>query len=158
MAKEWTRQIRIYLSEDFAKAARKDLNSKEIKPLMDALKKHNATIKCQFDAFAGYVEEAENAISKVAGTDLEAKTRETYFLYQWTKDTIENPTKKAKYLKEYTIYVDGAATYDADVANKIESDIQSLVDGVNITGLRNRDSNPKNNPQMPKRYIKAPKQ
>jgi len=152
--KEWTRQIRIYLSDAFAAVARENPYAPEMKPLNDVLKKHDAVLKSQFDAFAGYVREAETAIAKVAGTDREEAVRRQYFLHQWTKDTIENPVKKAKYQKEFTVYVKGQETYPAEIANKIEADLQNLVDGENITGLRNRDSNPANNPQMPARYRK----
>lgn len=152
--KEWTRQVRIYLSDEFASVARNTPDAPELKPLMDVLEKYDATLKCQFDAFAGYVREAETAIAKVAGTDMEATVRGRYFLYEWTKDTIENPVKQAKYQKEFTVYVEGRETYEADVANKIEADINKLVDDKNITGVRNRDSNPANNPQMPKRFRK----
>ncbi|MCP3710852.1 hypothetical protein M3I54_28410 [Paraburkholderia sp. CNPSo 3274] len=59
------------------------------------LREYNAALKCQFDAFADYVKEAE-----CAGLD-------RYPLYQWTKDTIVNPGKKAKYLKSFAVYVRG---------------------------------------------------
>lgn len=152
MEQEWTRQVRIYLSEEFAEAARKNPSDEKLKPLMDVLEKHDATLKCQFDAFAGYVHEAEQAIDSVKGTPQEAAMRQRYFLYEWTKDTIENPVKKEKYSKEFTVYVKGRETYEAATANAIEADINKLVDGENITRVRNRDSNPANNPQMPKKY------
>lgn len=152
--KQWTRQVRIYLSDEFANVARNNPDAPELKPLNDVLEKYDATLKCQFDAFAGYVNEAETAIAKVAGTDLEDAVRGQYFLYEWTKDTIENPVKQAKYQKEFTVYVQDQAVYDADIANKIEADINALVDDKTITGVRNRDSNPANNPQMPKRFRK----
>lgn len=154
MSEEWTRQVRIYLGDEFAKAARKSTDAEELKPLMDILEKHDATLKCQFDAFAGYVYEAEDAIAKVAGTDMEEAVRSQYFLYEWTKDTIENPVKQEKYQKEFTVYVKGQETYDAEVANAVAADIEKLVDDKNITRVRNRDSNPANNPQMPPRFRK----
>jgi len=154
MNKEWTRQIRIYLSEEFSKVARNAPNSSEIKSLQNVLKKYDASIKCQYDAFAGYVDEAEKAISNVTGTAKEAAVRQQYFLYEWTKATIENPEKQAKYLKEFTVYVQGQETYDKDIADKLEAELMRLVDGSQITGVRNRDSNPVNNPQMPKKFRK----
>jgi hypothetical protein len=56
-------------------------------------------MKCQFDAFAEYVAEAEKRGTK------------NYPLYAWTKSTIENPEKRAKYLKSFTLYVDGNEVY-----------------------------------------------
>src|SRR5262245_3666425 len=52
-------------------------------------------MKCQFDAFADYVSEAEG------------KGIENFPLYDWTKRTIEDPVKKAKYTKSFALYVAG---------------------------------------------------
>ena len=102
----------------------------------------NATLKCQFDAFAGYVAEAER------------HGIEHYPLYHWTKATIENPAKKAKYLKSFTLYVDGNEVYAKDKADALEADLQPLVGGKLVTRLAKHDTNPANNPQPPARYRK----
>src|SRR5262249_57564205 len=59
MSKQWEYQLRIDLGDDFAEAAGRDPNDPAIKPLADILTRHHATMKCQFDAFADYVAEAE---------------------------------------------------------------------------------------------------
>ncbi len=82
MSSQWQYQVRIYLSDEFAEMARRDPGSPAIGPLRDILAKHHATMKCQFDAFADYVAEAEKH-----GT-------EEYPLYEWTKVTIENPAAR----------------------------------------------------------------
>ncbi len=97
-------------------------------------------MKCQFDAFADYVAEAEERGTK------------NYPLYAWTKATIENPEKKAKYLKSFTLYVDGNEVYAKPLADAIESDLQPLVGGKLITRLSKYDTNPANNPQAPAQY------
>ena len=51
-------------------------------------------LKCQFDAFAEYVAAAQE------------HGLENYPLYEWTKATIENPAKKEKYMKSFTVYVE----------------------------------------------------
>lgn len=102
MSNQWDYQVRVVLADEFAEVARQDPNDPAIKPLADILRKHHATMKCQFDAFADYVAEAEKH-----GT-------EDYPLYEWTKETIEDPTKKAKYLKSFTLYVDGKEVYSKD--------------------------------------------
>ena len=56
---KWDYQVRINLGEEFAEVARNDPDDLAIKPLTDILTKHRATMKCQFDAFAEYVAEAE---------------------------------------------------------------------------------------------------
>ncbi len=97
-------------------------------------------MKCQFDAFADYVAEAEKH-----GT-------EGYPLYEWTKATIENPAKKAKYLKSFTLYVDGNEVYAKESADVLESDLQPLVGGEMVTRMSKHDTNPANNPQLPESY------
>jgi hypothetical protein len=142
MSKQWEYQIRIYLGDEFAEAARRAPDSPALKPLTDILARHRATMKCQFDAFADYVAEAEKQ-----GTD-------TYPLYAWTKATIEDPAKKAKYIKSFTIYVDGNEVYAKEKADALKADLQPLVGGALITRMSKHDTNPANNPQVPERFRK----
>ncbi len=140
MSNQWQYQLRINLGDQFAELARRDPNDPEIEPLAVVLSKHGATMKCQFDAFADYVAEAEKH-----GT-------EGYPLYEWTKATIEDPAKKAKYLKSFTLCVDGNETYAKESADVLESELQPLVGGELITRMSKHDTNPANNPQPPERY------
>ena len=109
-------------------------------PLSDLLGRHNATLKCQYDAFAGYCAEAEQR-----GVD-------QYPLYAWTKATIEDPAKKAKYIKSFTIYVDGEEVYSKAKADALEADLRPMVGGAMVTAMAKHDTNPAHNPQPPKRY------
>jgi len=95
MTNDWLYQLRLTVSDALASSLRGDGVASAHPALHDALRQHGATLICQFDAFAGYVREAEQN-----GPD-------GYPLYQWTRATIENPEKKAKYLRSYTVYVDG---------------------------------------------------
>ena len=52
-------QLRLTLGEDFAQVARNDPEDPSISPLTDILSRHDAAMKCQFDAFADYVSEAK---------------------------------------------------------------------------------------------------
>ncbi len=140
MSNQWQYQIRIHLSDEFAEVARCDPDNPAIEPLTDILTKHHATMKCQFDAFADYVAEAEKH-----GT-------EEYPLYEWTKVTIENPAKKEKHVKSFTLYVDGNEVYAKEIADALESDLQPLVGGELITRISKHDTNPANNPQPPARF------
>ncbi|MCA6109739.1 hypothetical protein [Bradyrhizobium cenepequi] len=142
MDKQWEYQVRIYLGDELATMARRDPDNPTMKPLADILAKHHATMKCQFDAFADYVAEAEK------------RGAENYPLYAWTKATIENPEKQAKYLKSFTLYVDGNEVYAQPLADALESDLQPLVGGKLITRLSKHDTNPANNPQPPAQYRK----
>ncbi len=145
MNNHWQYQLRIDLGEEFAELARCDADNPAIEPLADILNKHHATMKCQFDAFGDYVAEAEkNGI-------------ENYPLYEWTKATIEDPAKKAKYLKSFTLNVEGKEVYTKDNADALESDLQPLVGGNLVTRLSMHDTNPANNPQPPARQPKRMK-
>ena len=82
MSNQWRYQLRIYLRDELAEIARGDPANPALRPLPTILAKHNATMKCQFDAFADYIAEAER--QGIGG----------YPLYEWTKATIEDPVKK----------------------------------------------------------------
>ena len=140
MSEEWQSQVRIDLAEKFAEIARRDPTDPALAPLPEILTRHRATMKSQYDAFAGYVAEAER------------EGIERYPLYHWTKATIENPAKKAKYQKSFTFYVDGDEVYAMDKADALEADLEPLVGGGLITRLAKHDTNPANNPQPPARY------
>ena len=142
MSDEWQYQVRVNLSDACAAAARQNPDDPAIRPLSDVLKRHDAALKCQYDAFAGYVAEAERR-----GT-------ENYPLYAWTKATIEDPVKEAKYIKSFTLYVGGDEVYAKQKADALEADLQPLVGGAIVTRLSKHDTNPANNPQPPKRYRK----
>lgn len=139
MSTQWEYQIRIYLGDELAAVARNDSNDPSLKPLAEILARHKAVLKCQFDAFADYVGAAEEHGS------------ENYPLYEWTKATIETPAKKAKYIKSFTLYVDGDEVYAKDKAEALEKDLRPLVDTGLIERMSKHDTNPANNPQPPAR-------
>jgi hypothetical protein len=143
MSEQWDYQLRINLTDELAETARRDPGNPALRPLRDLLARHRATMKCQFDAFADYVAEAEQR-----GT-------EGYPLHAWTKATIENPEKKAKYLKSFTLYVDGKGVYAKPLADALEAELTPLVGGKVITRLSKHDTNPANNPQPPPEYRKG---
>jgi hypothetical protein len=140
MTSQWKYQIRFDLN-DFATAesARRKLRDPALAPLMDILAKHRAAVKCQFDAFAEYVAAAEE------------HGVENYPLYEWTKATIENPAKKEKYMKSFTVYVEGREVYAKEIAEALEADLQPLISRGLITRISKYDTNPANNPQPPGR-------
>ena len=140
MSDEWQYQVRINLEDTRAETARQNPQDPSLTPLGDILVRHNAALKCQYDAFAGYCAEAE------------AQGIDKYPLYQWTKDTIEDPAKKAKYLKAFTLYVDGDQVYDKAKADPLEADLQPLAESGLLDKLTKHDTNPANNPQPPKKY------
>ncbi len=133
-------QIRIYLNDAFADLARRKPEDPALKPLAEVLARHNTSMKSVFDAFSDYVAEAEKH-----GAD-------KFPLYKWTKATIEDPVKKAKHAKVFTLYVNGDEVYAKDLAEALETDLQPLLGGEIVSRLTKHDTNPANNPQMPERF------
>jgi hypothetical protein len=136
MTEAWQYQVRVRLAPRFAEMARKEPSHTELAPIGALLAKHHAALKCQYDAFADYVAAAERE-----GT-------EHYPLYRWTRETIENPEKKAKYLEAFTLYVNGDEVYDKAIADALASDLEALASEA-IVDIRKLDTNPANNPQPP---------
>ena len=143
MSEQWKYQLRINLEDAFAETARHEPGDPALAPLPEILARHEARLKCQYDAFADYVAAAE-----ATGAD-------RYPLYEWTKATIENPVKEAKYKKSFTLYVNGDEVYEKERADALEKELKPLVGGGIITRLSKHDTNPANNPQPPKRYRKG---
>ncbi|ANY83183.1 hypothetical protein BB934_33920 (plasmid) [Microvirga ossetica] len=140
MSDQWQYQLRIYLADELAEVARRDFAAPALGPLPRVLEKHSATMKCQLDAFADYVAEAE------------AVGIEDYPLYAWTKATIEDPVKRVKHLRSFTLHIKGEAVYPVQEADALEADLQPVVDGTSILRISRHDTNPANNPQVPERY------
>ncbi|SAK68732.1 hypothetical protein AWB78_02611 [Caballeronia calidae] len=136
MTESWQYQVRIRLAPDYAALARRDPASEKLAPLNALLIRHNAQLQCQYDAFADYVAQAER------------DGIEHYPLYRWTRETIENPAKKARYLEAFTLYVNGDEVYDKALADALEADLQLLASEA-ITDIRKFDTNPAHNPQPP---------
>jgi hypothetical protein len=143
MTSQWKYQVRFDLNDStIAKSARSDLRHPALAPLLDILANHRAAVKCQYDAFVEYVDAAgEHGV-------------ENYPLYEWTKATIENPAKKEKYMKSFTLYVEGREVYAKEIADALEADLQPLTSSGLITRISKYDTNPANNPQPPERSRK----
>jgi len=133
---QWQYQVRFDVRDTATSEAIRQKTPK-LAQLFEVLARHRAVASCQFEAFSDYVSTAEQ------------EGIENYPLYAWTKATIENPSKKEKYLKSFTVYVDGQEVYDGEIADALESDLQSLPSGL-IVRVRKYDTNPANNPQPPK--------
>ncbi len=140
MGSELKYQIRLTLTPWAADAATEG-NDARLAPLFAVLAKHGATIKSQYHAFAEYVAEAER----------EGKTDSP--LYRWTRATIEDPAKKEKHLKSFTVYAMGQEVYAAAIADALEQDLRPMAGGDVVLRLARYDTNPANNPQAPKEYL-----
>ena len=133
-------QVRIDVTEDIAQEVRNKSYFKLNEYIDAILLKVDAELICQFDAFNNFVIECEK----------ENNTNNA--LYKWTKDTIENSLKKKKYLKSFTVYVNGEQLYNKKTADYLESEIKKLNEK-KILKISKYNSDPKNNPQPPKKYF-----
>ena len=133
-------QVRLDVTEDIAQEVRNKNYYKLNKYIEAILLKVDAELICQFDAFNNFVIECEK----------ENNTNNA--LYKWTKDTIENNLKKKKYLKSFTVYVNGQQLYEKKTADYLESEIKKLNEK-RILKISKYNSDPKNNPQPPKKYL-----
>lgn len=82
MSENWLYQIRFKLSPENAALIHSGKSLSFFDEIIGILERHNASAVCQYNAFAGYVAEAEKyGIAE-------------YPLYKWTKATIEDTEKK----------------------------------------------------------------
>src|ERR1700746_2608300 len=130
MGEEVKYQLRLTLSDPFAEVGRNHPDDPSIAPLTQLLSRHDAALKCQYDAFADYVKEAE------------ARGVEAYPLYAFTKKTVDDPVKKAKYTKSFTLYVNGDEVYERAKADALEVELKPLVGGPIVTQMFRYDTNP----------------
>jgi len=122
-------QIRLNVTDEFN-------DDDQLNNLLD---EYDASLMCQFDAFVFFVRECEN------------KKETDNPLYKWTKDTIENDEKKTKYKNIYSIYVNKQQVYKENKADSLIKGIKKL--NLNtIKSVDKFDTQPKNNPQPPKKF------
>ena len=137
MNTKWMYQVRIRVSDVLSKNLRTNKPTKTAENILAIAKKHGTRPVCTYDAFCDYCSEAE------------ANDIEKYSLYDWTKQTIENPEKKEKHIKSFAFYKDNDQVYDKILAVALHEDLLPLKNNGLIEELTLIDSNPKNNPQPP---------
>ena len=140
MTRKLLYQLRVDLEQNAAQELINTKNINSCRSLEKIIKEENGELVCQFMAFSKFVEECEQ--DNLTDTPL----------YKWTKDTIENKKKKEKYMKSFTIYIKNQQLYQKEVADRIEDKILNL--GCKcILKVNKYNSDPKNNPQPPKKYF-----
>ena len=137
MNTKWMYQVRIRVNDVLSKNLRTNESTKTAETILAIAKKHGTRPVCTYDAFCDYCSEAE------------ANDIEKYSLYDWTKQTIENPEKKEKHIKSFAFYKDNDQVYDKILAVALHEDLLPLKNNGLIEELTLIDSNPKNNPQPP---------
>ena len=107
--------------------------------LTSMLEIHDASLICQYDAFVNFVKECES------------KDETDNPLYRWTKETIEDEIKKNKYKNIYSVIVNNQQVYKEEIADSIKQKIEEKKLKT-IISMDKFDTQPKNNPQPPKKF------
>ena len=107
--------------------------------LTSMLEIHDASLICQYDAFVNFVKECES------------KDETDNPLYRWTKETIEDEIKKNKYKNIYSVIVNNQQVYKEEIADSIKQTIEEK-NLKTIISMDKFDTQPKNNPQPPKKF------
>ena len=107
--------------------------------LTSMLEIHDASLICQYDAFVNFVK------------DCESKDETDNPLYRWTKETIEDEIKKNKYKNIYSVIVNNQQVYKEEIADSIKQKIEEKKLKT-IISMDKFDTQPKNNPQPPKKF------
>ena len=139
MVKDWLYQVRIKVSANLSDALRKKELIGTSKEIYKIAKFHGTSPVCTYDAFREYCNEAERE-----GVD-------KYSLYDWTKQIIDDPSKKQKHIKSFAFYVGDVQVYEKKIAESLHADLLSLYEAGLIEDLTLIDSNPENNPQPPEK-------
>ena len=100
---------------------------------------YDASLICQYDAFVNFVKECES------------KDETDNPLYRWTKETIEDEIKKNKYKNIYSVIVNNQQVYKEEIADSIKQKIEEKKLKT-IISMDKFDTQPKNNPQPPKKF------
>ena len=107
--------------------------------LTSMLEIHDASLICQYDAFINFVKECES------------KNEIDNPLYKWTKETTEDEIKKNKYKNIYSVIVNNQQVYKEEIADSIKQKIEEKKLKT-IISMDKFDTQPKNNPQPPKKF------
>lgn len=140
MSVQWQYQLRIYLPDELAEAARRDPEAALLQPLTRILREHDAALVCQLDAFSGYVAEAEK------------QGPEHFPLYKWTKAVLEDPVRCRKHMRTFAIRVAGHEVYARATAEMLEAALRPLVERGLIIRMSMQDTNPANNLPIPPEF------
>jgi len=136
---EWLYQVRITLNQSFADDLRSDSNLDLSKEINKIARNHETRPVCTLDGFLDYVKVAEK-------NDIEE-----YPLYHWTKSVVDDPQKKIKHSKSFAFYFGDEQIYEKQRAQSLYNDLLELNDENKIEEIKIIDSNPRNNPQPPKK-------
>ena len=113
-------QLRIFLKEEFARAAARHEQAEGLKPLQDVLKKHGASLDHnQFDEFSEFVENIKAHPSALAH-------EQTRKLLELTEKALANPEKVSYFKREFTVSLNGRERLSGNEADALMADLAAL--------------------------------
>ena len=135
MSQEWDYQIRLDLSDEGAELARTDRSNAAIRPLFEILA--STTPPCTINS----------TLSPIMSPRRRETASSNYPLYKWTKATIENPEKKAKYIALLLALCRRRGSLSQGRGGRARGRAGAAGRRRLVTKLAKYDSNPANNPQ-----------
>lgn len=137
MSEPWQQQIRLYLTEDGADLLRTAPDDPAVAPLLDVLRRHEAVLVSQLDAFEAYLADPAQAASPLG---------------RWTEATLADPAKRAKHKQAFAVRVRGDEVYPRTTADALQAELYPLVGNGAVERLSRHDTNPANNLPIPQEY------
>lgn len=136
-------QLRLTLTDSFARAARETPYSAVLEPLHDVLRKHDASLSCQYDEFVRFVAACE------AHNDADTT------LAQWTKAVLAMPSKVDYFKTLFVVAVKGEQLFDETTMTALKNDLEPLVESGMVKKLSSISNDPAKNPQAPRKFRPA---
>lgn len=133
MTEAWQHQLRLYLSD----AGLDRLRADPAHALHAVLRRHDAAMVSQLDAFQAYLADPANAATPLG---------------RWTQATLADPAKREHHRLAFALRVHGAELYDQAAAAALEAALRPFVADGTILRLPRHDTNPDANLPIPAQY------
>ncbi len=132
MVATWQHQVRLYVDE-----SRRAPLDDPAHQLHAVLKRHDAVLVSQLDAFEAFLADPAQAASPLG---------------RWTAATLADPDKRAKHRLAIAVRIGGAEVYDEAAADAVEADLRPFVADGTIQRLSRHDTNPAGNLPIPAEF------
>lgn len=132
MNETWQQQVRLYVDE----AGRALLDS-PAHDIHTVLRRHDAVLVSQLDAFEAYLADPVQAASPLG---------------RWTAMTLADPEKRAKHRLAIAVRIGGAEVYHDAAADALEAALNPFVEDGTLLRLSRHDTNPANNLPIPAEF------
>ncbi|MDP9097156.1 MAG: hypothetical protein M3N26_11505 [Pseudomonadota bacterium] len=132
MNERWQHQVRLYVDE-----AGRALLDDPAHPLHTVLRRHDAVLVSQLDAFEAFLADPEQAETPLG---------------RWTAATLADPEKRAKHRLSIALRIGGAEVYHRDAADALEAELRPFVEDGTLQRLSRHDTDPAGNLPIPAEF------